>query len=75
MSFNLSAIAVRERAVTLFFILLLVAAGAYAFLMLGRAEDPNFTIKTMTVTTACRARRRERCRTSSPNRWRSGFRN
>ncbi|BAV47530.1 cation efflux protein [Mesorhizobium loti] len=52
MSFNLSAIAVRERAVTLFFILLLVAAGAYAFLMLGRAEDPNFTIKTMTVTTA-----------------------
>ena len=50
MSFNLSALAVRERAVTLFFILLLVAAGAYAFLMLGRAEDPNFTIKTMTVT-------------------------
>jgi multidrug efflux pump subunit AcrB len=52
MSLNLSAIAVRERAVTLFFILLLVAAGAYAFLMLGRAEDPNFTIKTLTVTTA-----------------------
>lgn len=52
MSFNLSAIAVRERAVTLFFILLLVAAGAYAFFMLGRAEDPSFTIKTMTVTTA-----------------------
>ena len=52
MSLNLSAIAVRERAVTLFSILLLVAAGAYAFLMLGRAEDPNFTIKTLTVTTA-----------------------
>src|SRR4051812_30931922 len=51
MSLNLSAIAVRERAVTLFFILLLAAAGAYAFLMLGRAEDPNFTIKTLTVTT------------------------
>lgn len=51
MSFNLSAIAVRERAVTLFSILLLVAAGAYAFVMLGRAEDPNFTIKTLTVTT------------------------
>jgi multidrug efflux pump subunit AcrB len=50
MSLNLSAIAVRERAVTLFSILLLVAAGAYAFLMLGRAEDPNFTIKTLTVT-------------------------
>jgi multidrug efflux pump subunit AcrB len=52
MSLNLSAIAVRERAVTLFFILLLAAAGVYAFLMLGRAEDPNFTIKTLTVTTA-----------------------
>ena len=52
MSFNLSAIAVRERAVTLFFIILLAAAGVYAFLMLGRAEDPNFTIKTLTVTTA-----------------------
>src|SRR5437764_12291513 len=51
MSLNLSAIAVREQAVTLFFILLLAAAGAYAFLMLGRAEDPSFTIKTLTVTT------------------------
>ncbi|WP_428846408.1 efflux RND transporter permease subunit [Azospirillum sp. A26] len=50
MSLNLSAIAVRERAVTLFFILLLAAAGAYAFVMLGRAEDPSFTIKTLTVT-------------------------
>jgi multidrug efflux pump subunit AcrB len=51
MSLNLSAIAVRERAVTLFFIVLFAAAGVYAFLMLGRAEDPNFTIKTLTVTT------------------------
>jgi multidrug efflux pump subunit AcrB len=52
MSFNLSAIAVRERAVTLFSILLLTAAGTYAFFQLGRAEDPSFTIKTLTVTTA-----------------------
>ena len=51
MSLNLSAIAVRERAVILFSILLLAAAGAYAFVMLGRAEDPAFTIKTLTVTT------------------------
>ncbi len=50
MSFNLSAIAVRERAVTLFAIMLLIAAGAYAFVKLGRAEDPSFTIKTLTVT-------------------------
>ena len=52
MGLNLSAIAVRERAVTLFFILLLVAAGAYAFVKLGRAEDPSFTIKNLTVTAA-----------------------
>ncbi|MET4691880.1 efflux RND transporter permease subunit [Sinorhizobium fredii] len=50
MIFNLSALAVRERAVTLFFIVLLAAAGAYAFVKLGRAEDPSFTIKTLTVT-------------------------
>ena len=37
MSLNLSAIAVRERAVTLFFFLLLAAAGAYAFFKLGWA--------------------------------------
>lgn len=52
MSLNLSALAVRERAVTLFFILLLAAAGAYAFVKLGRAEDPGFTIKNLTVTAA-----------------------
>ena len=52
MSFNLSAIAVRERSVTLFFIVFLAAAGAYAFVKLGRAEDPSFTIKTLTVTAA-----------------------
>lgn len=50
MSLNLSAIAVRERAVTLFFICVIVAAGTFAFLKLGRAEDPSFTIKNLTVT-------------------------
>jgi multidrug efflux pump subunit AcrB len=51
MRVNLSAMAVRERAITLFFLLLLAAGGAYAFFMLGRAEDPSFTIKALTVTT------------------------
>lgn len=50
MKLNLSALAVRERAVTLFFIVLLSLAGVYAFAKLGRAEDPSFTIKTLTVT-------------------------
>nr|WP_145548893.1 efflux RND transporter permease subunit [Variovorax boronicumulans] len=48
---NLSALAVRERAVTLFLILLVSAAGILAFFKLGRAEDPPFTIKQMTVVT------------------------
>ncbi|WP_422843722.1 efflux RND transporter permease subunit [Acidovorax sp. M2(2025)] len=50
--FNLSALAVRERAITLFLIFLVSAAGILAFFKLGRAEDPPFTIKQMTVITA-----------------------
>src|SRR5438105_3649776 len=50
--FNLSAVAVRERAVTLFLLMAVSIAGVVAFLMLGRAEDPSFTIKQMTVVTA-----------------------
>jgi len=50
MSFpNLSALAVRERSVTLFFIILSVFAGILAFLSLGRAEDPAFTVRVMVV--------------------------
>ena len=41
--FNLSALAVRERAVTLFLIIAISVAGLFAFLKLGRAEDPTFT--------------------------------
>src|SRR6201987_318301 len=50
--FNLSALAVREAAVPLFLIIAIAVAGAYAFLRLGRAEDPSFTIKVLTVTAA-----------------------
>ncbi len=50
--FNLSALAVRERAVTLFLIIIITLAGIVAFLNLGRAEDPGFTIKVMTIVTA-----------------------
>ncbi|WP_051980895.1 MULTISPECIES: efflux RND transporter permease subunit [Burkholderiaceae] len=48
--FNLSAVAVRERAVTLFLIIALVLTGVLTFLKLGRAEDPAFTVKVLTVT-------------------------
>lgn len=46
--FNLSSLAVRERSITLFLIIAIVVAGGFAFLKLGRAEDPGFTIKVMT---------------------------
>ncbi|WP_287369601.1 efflux RND transporter permease subunit, partial [Thauera sp.] len=50
MSFpNLSALAVRERSVTFFFLILSILAGVYAFLSLGRAEDPSFTMRVMVV--------------------------
>jgi multidrug efflux pump len=48
--FNLSALAVRERAVTLYFIIMVALVGVYSFVSLGRAEDPAFTIKVMVVT-------------------------
>ncbi len=48
--FNLSALAIREQSITLFLIVAIIISGAYAFLRLGRAEDPSFTIKTLTAT-------------------------
>jgi len=50
--FNLSALAVRERSITLFLIGLVSLAGLISFFKLGRAEDPAFTIKVMTIITA-----------------------
>lgn len=50
--FNLSALAVRERSITLFLIILITVAGILAFFELGRAEDPPFTVKQMTIVTA-----------------------
>ncbi|GGL23844.1 efflux RND transporter permease subunit [Caulobacter rhizosphaerae] len=52
MSLNLSALAVRERSITLFLIVAITFAGAFAFMKLGRAEDPSFSIKVMTIVTA-----------------------
>jgi multidrug efflux pump subunit AcrB len=49
---NLSALAVRERSITLFLICLISFAGVVSFFQLGRAEDPAFAIKVMTVVTA-----------------------
>ena len=48
--FNLSAFAVKERAITLFLLIAIAGAGLLAFTKLGRAEDPTFVVKIMTVT-------------------------
>ncbi len=47
---NLSAWAIRSRQLTIYLMIVAVVAGAFAFLSLGRDEDPSFTIKTMLVT-------------------------
>ncbi|MBP3955064.1 efflux RND transporter permease subunit [Gemmata sp. G18] len=46
---NLSAWAVKHPAFVLYLILAAAVAGLYAYLGMGRAEDPSFTIKTMVV--------------------------
>lgn len=50
--FNLSALAVRERSITLFLIFLIGVVGTLSFFKLGRAEDPPFTVKQMTFISA-----------------------
>lgn len=47
MDFNLSTWAVRNPAVVLFLIIAIGISGTWSYWSLGRAEDPDFTIKTM----------------------------
>lgn len=47
--FNLSDWALNHRSLVWYFMLVFVVAGIFAYLNLGREEDPNFTIKTMIV--------------------------
>ncbi|GAB3090494.1 efflux RND transporter permease subunit [Lysobacter terrae] len=51
-SFNVSAWALKHQQFVLFLMLLLSIAGAYAYLHLGQAEDPKFTVKSMVVQSA-----------------------
>jgi len=46
---NLSEIAIRSRSVVIYFMLLALIAGGFAFYKLGRNEDPAFTFRTMIV--------------------------
>ncbi|MCW5750515.1 MAG: efflux RND transporter permease subunit [Alphaproteobacteria bacterium] len=47
--FNLSAWGLRHQTLVLFLVLASLAAGLSSYFSLGRAEDPEFTIKTMVV--------------------------
>ena len=47
--FNLSDWALNHRSMIWYFMLVAVAAGVFAYLSLGREEDPAFTIKTMVI--------------------------
>lgn len=49
---NLSAVAIRSRSLMVYLMIVAVIGGVSAFLNIGRAEDPVFTIKTMVVAAA-----------------------
>jgi len=48
-SFNLSDWALNHRSLVWYFMLVFAIAGAFSYFNLGRAEDPDFTIKTMII--------------------------
>ncbi len=48
--FNLSAWAIREKAITIYLLIVTLLAGVFSFLMNGRAEDPPFSVNMMVVT-------------------------
>jgi multidrug efflux pump subunit AcrB len=50
--FNLSTWAIRHGSITLFFMLVCLVGGLFAYLTLGRAEDPAFRIKAMVISVA-----------------------
>lgn len=49
---NLSEWAVTHRPLTLFLIILVSLSGAWSYIHLGRAEDPDFTVKQMIISAA-----------------------
>ncbi|KPU84515.1 ACR family transporter [Marinosulfonomonas sp. PRT-SC04] len=50
--FNLSDWALSHRSFVWYLMIISVLAGAFAYMNIGREEDPNFTIKTMVITGA-----------------------
>src|SRR5262245_10093875 len=52
MGFNLSEWSLNNRSLTVYLMIVAVVAGLFAFVKLGRNEDPSFVIKTMVVQAA-----------------------
>src|SRR5262249_19670654 len=52
MGFNLSEWALKNRSLTVYLMIIAVLAGLFAFVRLGRDENPSFVIKTMLVQAA-----------------------
>jgi len=50
-AFNLSAWALRNRALVRYFMLVFAVVGAWAYFQLGQSEDPPFTFKAMVIRT------------------------
>ena len=48
-SINLSEWALRHRSMVAYLILVFMLGGAISYFKLGRAEDPDFTIKVMVI--------------------------
>ena len=49
--FNLTALALRQRQLSWFFIALIAIAGVTSYFKLGQREDPDFTFRSMVVRT------------------------
>ena len=48
---NLTALALRQRELTWFFIVIIAISGAFAYFELGQREDPDFTFRVMVIRT------------------------
>ena len=49
--FNLTALALRQRELTWFFIAVIAIAGLLSYFQLGQREDPDFTFRAMVIRT------------------------
>ncbi len=49
--FNLSALALKHRELTLFFLMVVALSGVAAYFQLGQREDPDFTFRAMVIRT------------------------